>query len=53
MPKLWKIRAWFGHWIGKLITLAMLVAVILGVLYLLKNVLPVWNTVYGLMEPPR
>ena len=50
MPKLWKIRAWVAHWIGKLIGLALLVALVLGVFYALKNVLPVWRMIEDLMD---
>lgn len=53
MPKIWKIRAWFAHWIGKLMTLAILAGLVLGVLYALRSVLPLWNAIYAMMDPPR
>ena len=49
MAKLWKIRAWFGNIVGKIFTLIIIVALILGVLYLLRGAMPFVNNIYGMM----
>jgi hypothetical protein len=41
MAKLWKIKAWFHNLLGKVIGLAILIAIIYGIYCVMKGSVPV------------
>jgi len=49
MPLFWRIRSWFGHWVGKIIGLIFLIILVLGVIFLVRNFQAILKTLDDLM----